>query len=156
MKEFIKEVESIFHRQLEHCKDHIEGIGKNFKEIFPKVTENPLEAPMELNEVWSMDFMADVLSGGRKTRVFNVMDDCNREALAMEVGLNYPAIKVRGDLIATEGRDRPAKDHMLRQRSGVHIEDPIKMVQGQTGGAPVHPARQTHAKRIYGTPEQVL
>ncbi|RIV44677.1 HEPN domain-containing protein [Flagellimonas pelagia] len=40
MKEFIKEVESIFHRHLEHCKDHIEGIGKDFKEAFPKVTEN--------------------------------------------------------------------------------------------------------------------
>lgn len=74
----------------------------------------------------------------------------------MEVVLNYPAIKFCGDLIATEGRDRTAKDHILRQRSGVHIEDPIKMVQGQTGGAPVHPARQAHAERIYGTPEQVL
>lgn len=41
-----------------------------------------------------MDFMADVLSDGRKIRVFNVMDDCNREALTMEVGLNYPAKKV--------------------------------------------------------------
>ena len=30
------------------------------------------------------------------------------------------------------------------------------MVQGQTCGATVHPARQTHAERIYGTPEQVL
>ncbi|MEE1964607.1 HEPN domain-containing protein [Allomuricauda taeanensis] len=39
MKEFIKEVETIFHRHLEHCKDHIEGIGKDFKEAFPKVTE---------------------------------------------------------------------------------------------------------------------
>ena len=81
MKEFIKAVESIFHRHLENCKDHIEGIGKDFKEEFPKVTENPLEGPMELNEVWHMDFMANVLSNGRKTRVFNVMDDCNREAL---------------------------------------------------------------------------
>jgi len=40
MKEFIKEVESIFHRHLDQCKDHIEGIGKDFKEAFPKVTEN--------------------------------------------------------------------------------------------------------------------
>lgn len=40
-----------------------------------------------------MDFMSDVLADGRKVRIFNVMDDCNREALAMEVGLNYPAKK---------------------------------------------------------------
>ena len=55
---------------------------------------NPLDVPKTLNEVWSMDFMADVLSDGRKVRVFNVMDDCNREALAMDVGLNYAAKKV--------------------------------------------------------------
>ncbi len=30
------------------------------------------------------------------------------------------------------------------------------MVQGQTGGAAVHPARQAHAERIYGTTQQVL
>ena len=41
-----------------------------------------------------MDFMADVLSDARKIRLFNVMYNCNREALSMEVGLNYPAKKV--------------------------------------------------------------
>ena len=28
---------------------------------------------------------------GRKVRVFNVIDDCNREAVAIDVGLSYPA-----------------------------------------------------------------
>jgi len=69
-------------------------LRRRHKKRLPARTKNPLEAPMELNEVWSMDFMADVLSDGRKIRVFNVMDDCNREALAMDVGLNYPAIRV--------------------------------------------------------------
>ena len=69
-------------------------LRRKHKKRLPAWTKNPLEAPMELNEVWSMDFMADVLSDGRKIRVFNVMDDCNREALAMDVGLNYPAIRV--------------------------------------------------------------
>lgn len=40
MKDFIQEVESIFHRHLDQCKDQIEGIGKDFKKAFPKVTEN--------------------------------------------------------------------------------------------------------------------
>lgn len=38
----------------------------------------PLEAPQLLNECWSMDFMSDALTDGRKVRVFNVIDDCNR------------------------------------------------------------------------------
>ena len=69
-------------------------LRRKHKKRLPERAKNPLEAPGQLNEVWSMDFMADVLSDGRKVRVFNVMDDCNREALAMDVGLNYPAKKV--------------------------------------------------------------
>ncbi|UBZ15791.1 HEPN domain-containing protein [Flagellimonas marinaquae] len=40
MKDFIKEVESIFHRHLDQCKDRIEGIGKDFEKAFPKAAEN--------------------------------------------------------------------------------------------------------------------
>ena len=69
-------------------------LRRKHKKRLPTRTKNPLETPMELNEVWSMDFMSDVLIDGRKVRIFNVMDDCNREALAMDVGLNYPAKKV--------------------------------------------------------------
>lgn len=38
-----------------------------------------------------MDIMSDALFDGRKLRVFNVIDDCNREALAIDAGLSYPA-----------------------------------------------------------------
>ena len=69
-------------------------LRRKHKKRLPSRVKNPLDAPTMINEVWSMDFMADVLSDGRKVRVFNVMDDCNREALAMDVGLNYPARKV--------------------------------------------------------------
>ncbi|MBW8201640.1 HEPN domain-containing protein [Flagellimonas abyssi] len=39
MKEFIQEVESIFNRHLDQCKEHIEGIEKDFEKAFPKVAE---------------------------------------------------------------------------------------------------------------------
>ncbi|MAO15921.1 MAG: DNA-binding protein [Muricauda sp.] len=39
MKDFIQEVESIFNRHLNQCKDRIEGIGKDFDKAFPKVNE---------------------------------------------------------------------------------------------------------------------
>tara|TARA_R110000764_G_scaffold116957_1_gene204020 strand:+ start:273 stop:692 length:420 start_codon:yes stop_codon:yes gene_type:complete len=69
-------------------------LRRKHEKRLPSREKNPLDVPTMINEVWSMDFMADVLSDGRKVRVFNVMDDCNREALAMDVGLNYPARKV--------------------------------------------------------------
>ena len=42
-----------------------------------------LVVPAQMNEVWSMDFMHDQLSDGRSIRLFNVIDDFNREGLLM-------------------------------------------------------------------------
>jgi len=63
---------------------------KRKKRLISRVKQ-PLEAPEQLNECWSMDFMSDALTDVRKVRVFNIIDDCNREALAVELGLSYPA-----------------------------------------------------------------
>ena len=41
-----------------------------------------------------MDFMHDQLGDGRSFRVFNVLDDHNREALGMEVDFSLPAERV--------------------------------------------------------------
>jgi putative transposase len=63
---------------------------KRKKRLISRVKQ-PLEAPQQLNECWSMDFMSDALTDGRKVRIFNAIDDCNREALAVQVGLSFPA-----------------------------------------------------------------
>ena len=47
-----------------------------------------------MNQCWSMDFMHDSLICGRRFRTFNVVDDFNREALAIEVDLKLPAPRV--------------------------------------------------------------
>ena len=54
----------------------------------------PLAVPETINEVWSMDFMHDQLSDGRSFRLFNVLDDFNREGLAIEVDLSLPSARV--------------------------------------------------------------
>jgi len=41
-----------------------------------------------------MDFMSDSLFCGRRFRTFNVVDDFNREALAIEVDLNLPSPRI--------------------------------------------------------------
>lgn len=41
----------------------------------------PLIVPGSINERWSMDFINDSLYDGRKFRVFNLIDDCSREAI---------------------------------------------------------------------------
>lgn len=41
-----------------------------------------------------MDFVSDKLESGRAFRVLNVLDDCTREAVAMEVSMPMPASRV--------------------------------------------------------------
>lgn len=54
----------------------------------------PLAVPDTCNTVWSMDFMHDQLEDGRNFRLFNVIDDFNREALGIEVDFSLPAERV--------------------------------------------------------------
>jgi putative transposase len=54
----------------------------------------PMVAPKALNTIWTADFMADALYGGRAFRTFNVLDEGNREALAIEIGFSIPTKRV--------------------------------------------------------------
>ncbi|MFT0214135.1 DDE-type integrase/transposase/recombinase, partial [Pseudomonas sp. F1_0610] len=53
-----------------------------------------LSVPTTINDVWSMDFMSDSLASGRSIRTFNVIDDFNRECLAIDVDLSLPSARV--------------------------------------------------------------
>ena len=53
-----------------------------------------LSVPTAINTCWSMDFMHDQLSDGRSYRLFNLIDDFNREGLAIEVDLSLPSERV--------------------------------------------------------------
>lgn len=54
----------------------------------------PLLQPHKINEVWSMDFMHDQLQDGRSIRLFNVIDDFNREGLTIEADFSLPSERV--------------------------------------------------------------
>jgi len=91
---------------------NVKGFGWNHKRVYriyqelelnlrikPKkriVREKPqpLAVPETINQVWSMDFMHDSLEDGRSYRLFNVIDDFNREGLAIEVDFSLPAERV--------------------------------------------------------------
>jgi putative transposase len=64
------------------------------KRRLPNRFPEPLAVPATANGCWSMDFMSDALRCGRRFRTFNILDDFNREALAIEIDLNLPAPRV--------------------------------------------------------------
>ncbi len=45
------------------------------------VPREPLSLPAQRNEVWSMDFVMDALSHGRRIKILTIVDDCTKEAV---------------------------------------------------------------------------
>jgi len=70
------------------------NIRRRAKHRIPQRIKQPLMIPTGPNQVWSIDFMSDRLVDGRKFRLFNVIDDFNRESLAIEVDTSLPALRV--------------------------------------------------------------
>jgi len=58
-----------------------------------------LAVPQSINETWSMNFMHDQSADGCSYRLFNVIDDYNREGLCIEVDLSLPSMRVARDQI---------------------------------------------------------
>ncbi|MBQ4835436.1 IS3 family transposase [Pseudoalteromonas luteoviolacea] len=72
----------------------------------------PLAVPDDINESWSMDFMHDQLSDGRSCRLFNVIDDFNREGLAIDADISMPSKRVVRSLDQIiEWRGKPKRIH---------------------------------------------
>ena len=61
-------------------------------------TRQPLPKPDSVNQVWSLDFMSDALSDGRRFRVFGVMDQCSRECLTLVADTSIGGARVVREL----------------------------------------------------------
>jgi len=81
------------------------NIRRKHKRRLPSRMAIAMSIPALPNQVWSMDFMSDSLYNGRKVKIFNVLDDFNRQALAMEVDTSMNSKRV------TEILDRLIEKH---------------------------------------------
>ena len=74
------------------------GLGLNqprrTRRKLPERERQPLFVPPSAGQVWSADFMSDALYHGVRFRTFNVIDDHNREALAIEIDTSLRAPRV--------------------------------------------------------------
>jgi len=58
------------------------------------LVRQPLPAALAANQMWSVDFMSDTLSSGRRFRTLNIVDDYTRECLAIEVDTSLGGMRV--------------------------------------------------------------
>jgi putative transposase len=83
------------------------NLPRRTKRRVPGRLRQPLGAPARLNDTWALDFMADALYDRRRFRILTIIDEGNREALAVDVSTSIPArrvIRVLDELIALHGR----------------------------------------------------
>ena len=72
-------------------------------------TRAPIDVPLRPNERWSLDFVSDQMTDGRRFRILTVVDDCTRECLALVADTSLSGSRVARELDAIVARrGRPA------------------------------------------------
>jgi putative transposase len=131
------------------------NIRRRAKRRLPARIREALFIPEGPNEVWSIDFMSDALVDGRKFRVLNVIDDFNRESLAIEVDTSLPSrrvIRVLERIIARRG-----KPTCLRTDNGPEFISHLLQEWCEAGGIrlvyiqPGKPTQNAYIERKNGT-----
>jgi putative transposase len=80
---------------------------RKYKRRLPSRIKQSLQQPLKPNRNYSMDFMSDALTNGRKIRVLNIMDDFTRESLAAYCNFSISGervVAVLKDIIAGRGK----------------------------------------------------
>ena len=82
-------------------------------------TRTPMTLPIRINQRWSLDFVSDTLSDGRRFRILCIVDDYSRECLAAIVDTSLGGVRVVREL----GRlvDERAMPEMVVSDNGTEL-----------------------------------
>jgi putative transposase len=61
-------------------------------------TRAPMVLPLTINQRWSLDFVSDTLSDGRRFRILAIVDDFSRECLTLVVDTSLGGVRVVREL----------------------------------------------------------
>ena len=100
----------INHKKLKrlYCKDNLQ-LRKRGGRKRALGTRRPLLVPGRINDRWSLDFVSDAFTDGRRFRVLAVIDDYSRECLALVADTSLSGHRVTRELdaiIARRGKPR--------------------------------------------------
>lgn len=92
------------------------NLRRKSKKRIPDRVKLPLTQPSAPHRTWSLDFMSDALSDGRRFRTLNILDDFNRQALCIEIDFSLPTCRVIRTL--QQVVEQHAKPQRLRVDNG--------------------------------------
>jgi putative transposase len=90
-------------------------------------TRAPMLAPLRPNERWSLDFVSDQFTDGRRFRVLAIADECTRENLALVAATSLSGVRVARELdrlISERGQPKMIvsdNDRIFFRRTGIHF-----------------------------------
>ena len=111
-------------------------------------TRRPVETPAAANQRWSLDFVSDQFTDGRRFRILEVYDDCTRERLALVADTSIGGRRVARELDAIIALARQAGEHRQRQRHGADLQRHPGMGRPAPGRLALHCAGQAPAERL--------
>jgi putative transposase len=81
-------------------------------------TRAPMVLPLTINQRWSLDFVSETLSDGRRFRILAIVDDFSRECLTMVIDTSLGGVRVVRELERlTLERGTP----QVNQRNGTEL-----------------------------------
>jgi putative transposase len=119
-------------------------------------TRAPMELPRAINQRWSLDFVSDTLSDGRRFRILAIVDDFSRECLALAVDTSLGGVRVVREL------ERLAQDRALPRvivsDNGTELTSiaVLSWAAGRVDCGVQNPARGRYAEQVSGSAARPL
>ena len=79
------------------------NLPRRVKRRVPTRLRQPLTALAVLNRTWALDYMTDALYSGQRFRCLTMLDEGNREGLALEIGTSIPSPRLVRVLVVLHG-----------------------------------------------------
>ena len=108
----------------------------------------PIALPNGPNERWSLDFVSDAFTDGRRFRILAIVDDFTRESLALIPDTSLSGARVARELdalIARRGRPKSCVSDNGTELTSMAI---LKWTRDERRGLALHRARQAAAERL--------
>jgi putative transposase len=151
-----REGHQINHKRTERLyRHHGLSLRRRRRRRLPERARQPLVQTLQPNQCWSMDFMSDTLVNRRAYRTFNVIDDCARDVLAIEIDFSLTGqrvIRVLEQLCEWHG-----KPEAVRSDNGPEFRCDVVQAWAKEQGIrwdftqPGCPAQNAYIERFNGT-----